>query len=375
MFQEFKLERWMSEHEQRVRYELADSGVPALSVRDLLELGLDLDRTLDVRLHYPEVNGSAEVRRRIAALYPHASAGTEVLVTVGAVEAGGLVVDALTDAGDKVAVMRPNYQQLAGVAANLGRRVTTFSLDPSQGWALSGDELERAAAGASLVAVCNPNNPTGHVLSAEERQLVVSVARQNDAWLLADEVYVGTEHDEDETVSLLGDYEKTVAISSFSKAYGMPGLRLGWVIGPERAVSSCWMRHEYATIATGALSMALAEFVLEPDVRKALFRRNRSYIVEGHRSIREWVSASPNLGVSASRATPVAFIHLRAGVSSVDFARNLVEEASVLVAPGEYFGGFDDHVRITAARHPEELEPALSLMSSVLGSMAVDATD
>jgi len=359
----------MSENEQRVRYELADSGVPAVSLRDLVALGLDLVRVLDTPLHYPEVNGSGPVRRQIAALYPDAARDAEVLVTVGAVEAGAVVIEALTERGDKVAVMRPNYQQLAGVAANLGREVTTFSLDPATGWSLGADEVERAASGATLIAICNPDNPTGHVLSAEERQLIISVAQRNGAWLLADEVYVGTEHDEHETESLLGHYERTVAISSLSKAYGMPGLRLGWVIGPPDAIASCWMRHEYATIATSALSMELAEFGLKPDVRQALFFRNRAYIVEGHRAIREWVSKSPNLSVTPSRATPVAFVHLEAGVSSVEFARRLVKEASVLVAPGQYFGGFDDHVRITAARHPDELLPALSLMSSVLESM------
>jgi aspartate/methionine/tyrosine aminotransferase len=363
----------MSAHEQRVRYELADSGVPAVSLRDLCDLGLDLDQVMATPLHYPEVNGSARIRERIAALYgTRPGPDFDVLVTVGAAEAAGLVVDALTEPGDRIAMMRPNYQQMAGIALNLNRNIVSFSLDPAAGWSLRPDELESSARGAKLVAVCNPNNPTGHVLSAEEREMVVTIARDNDAWLLADEVYVGTEHDGLETASLFGNYEKTVVISSLSKAYGLSGLRLGWVAGPAAAVAACWMRHEYATIATSALSMVLGEFALVPDVRVALFGRNRDYIVRGQVAIQEWVSDHPNLGITAPAATPVAFVNLGAGLSSLKYARQLVDKASVLVAPGQFFGGFDDHVRVTAARPLEDLKPALVLMSSVLDSMAPD---
>ena len=376
MFQEFALERWMSGHEQNVRYELADSGVPAVSIRDLMEMGLDPDRVLDTSLHYPEVNGSAEIRRCIAALYSASNApDVDVLVTVGAAEAAGVVTDALTEPGDRIAVMRPNYQQLSGLAMNLGRKVSSFSLDPMKDWSLDTEELRRAGAGAKMIAVCNPNNPTGHVLSSGEREMVLAVARENDAWLLADEVYVGTEHDGRETDSLFGKYDKTLAISSLSKAYGLSGLRLGWVIGPREAIASCWMRHEYATIATSALSMVLGEFVLEPAVRQALFSRNRAYIVRGHQAIRDWVSSTPSVSFVPAQATPVAFVHLGSNLSSVDFARKLVDEASVLVAPGQFFGGFDDHVRITAARRLPELQAALKLMTSVVESTAADAKD
>jgi aspartate/methionine/tyrosine aminotransferase len=363
----------MSDHEQRVRYELADSGVPAVTLSDLCALGLDLDHVMSLPLHYPEVNGSARIRELIASLYSVPPGGDlDVLVTVGAAEAAGLVVDALTDPGDRIAIMRPNYQQLAGIARNLGREVVSFSLDPDAGWSLRPDELESSARGAKLIAVCNPNNPTGHVLSADERRTVVSVARDNRAWLLTDEVYVGTEHDGRETLSLVGAYNKTLAISSLSKAYGLSGLRLGWVAGPPDAIAACWMRHEYATIATSALSMLLGEFALGARARAALFGRNRDYIVRGQSAIREWVSGHANLGITAPTATPVAFVRLGAGLSSLEFARQLVDRARVLVAPGKFFGGFDDHVRVTAARRLEDLQPALGLMSSVLDSMAAN---
>lgn len=370
-FEIFELERWQSSHEQDVRYELADSGVPAITLAQLAALGLDLDALADLPLHYPEVNGTALLRERIAALYPGAGP-SQVLVTVGAAEAGAVAIDALTRPGERIAFMRPNYQQLAGLARNRRCEIASFSLDADASWTLREEELVAAARGAALIAVSNPNNPTGHVLGEQERRLLVEVAREQDAWLLCDEVYIGTEHDGDETASLWGAYERTVVISSLSKAYGLAGLRLGWVIGPEHAVAACWRRHEYATIATSAPSMAVAEFALERPSRAALFARSREYIAAGHVAIAAWARSEAALGVrlAGSRATPVAFVGLPPGVSSVTFALRLVREADVLVAPGEYFGGYDDRVRITAARRLDELEPALALITAMLASVA-----
>ena len=291
-FRNFELELWQSAHEQDVRYELADSGVPAISLMGLRALGLDLDSLLELPLHYPEVNGTRPLRARIAALYP-TLAPDHALVTVGAAEAGAVVIDALTEPGDRIAFMRPDYQQLTGLASNRRRESVTFSLDPEQDWALDIDQLQRACApGVRLISLSNPNNPTGKVLSSDERLAVLDVARRHDAWLLADEVYIGTEHDGDETETLLGHYQKTVVISSLSKAYGLSGLRLGWVVGPQEAVAACWRRHEYATIATSALSMRVGEFALEPSNRAALFDRSRRYIAAGHGAINEWASTT-----------------------------------------------------------------------------------
>ena len=143
MFQEFELELWQSAHEQDVRYELADSGVPAVSLDELAGLGFDCDALMRLPLHYPEVNGTKALRGELADLY--SVTAEQVLVTVGAAEGGALVIDALTGPGDRVAVMRPNYQQLTGFAANHGREVMQLDLDPDEGWAVT-EQLEQACA-------------------------------------------------------------------------------------------------------------------------------------------------------------------------------------------------------------------------------------
>src|SRR5207247_9467906 len=98
--------------------------------------------------------------------------------------------------GDTVAVMLPDYRQTGGLARNFGAQVRGFTLRAEAQWELAPDEVRSAIApGTKLVVVTNPHNPTGHVLSTEMRQAIVSRAAEVGAWLLADEVYQGAERD------------------------------------------------------------------------------------------------------------------------------------------------------------------------------------
>lgn len=119
-----------------------------------------------------------------------------------------------------------------------------------------------------LVAVTNPNNPVGTILTEAEMDAVVAAADRVGAWLLADEVYRGTERLTDVvTPSFWGRYDRLVCVGSLSKAFGLPGLRLGWIVAPPGTVEEACRRHEYATISTGLLSMHLAEIALRPEAR------------------------------------------------------------------------------------------------------------
>ena len=259
----------MSEWENRVDVNLSESGVHPLTVGELLELsGTPLDALRDWRFHYPQANGLPELRERIAALYPGATAD-EVLVTVGAAEANYLAVTTLLEPGDRMAILLPNYMQVWGIARNRGIEVRELHLVEERGWSLDPAQLDEVVdEGIKLIAVCNPNNPTGRILTPEERGAIVGAAERVGAWLLADEVYRGAERTTDEeTPSFFGSYDRVLAQGSMSKAYGLPGLRLGWTVGPAETVRAMWRRHEYTTIATTALSNELATLALGPDVR------------------------------------------------------------------------------------------------------------
>jgi aspartate/methionine/tyrosine aminotransferase len=359
-FRPFALEEWQSRYEQGIEFQLADSGVQPVRLRELVELGVDLDALLDLPLHYPEVNGTRELRRRIADLYPGRTPAN-VLVTVGAAEANAIVVATLAGAADEVVAMVPSYPQVEGIARNLGCRVHTFRLDPDDGWRPDLAELEaRVTPSTTLIAVCSPNNPTGRVLDDDEMTQVVDVARRAGAWLLADEVYAGTERATGaETPSFAGRYERAIVVNSMSKAYGLSGLRLGWIVAPEDVIDALWRRHEYVTIATSALSMALSEVALRPAVRSRLLSRSRALVGRGAAVLEEWVAADPRrLSWVPPAAGSFGFVRVHTGEGSLSLAHRLRREAGVLVAPGACFG-FDDHVRICHAMSPERLPLAL----------------
>lgn len=192
-FQPFELERIMSKWEQTVEYNLSESGAHPATLRELLGDSLPVEELLATELNYPQVNGDLELRERIAALYPGATPDN-VLVTVGCVEANFIALQTLLAAGDEIVVMLPNYMQVWGISHNYGFQVKSFHLREERGWAPDLDELNEAVSERTkLIAVCNPNNPTGYILTPEEMDGIVAAAERVGAWLLADEVYSGAE--------------------------------------------------------------------------------------------------------------------------------------------------------------------------------------
>src|SRR4030042_6194261 len=143
-------------------------------------------------------------------------------------------------------MMLPNYMQIWGLSRNFGIEVKEFHLREERGWAPDLAELRDVVSKKTkLIAVCNPDNPTGYILTEEEMAGIVAVAERVGAWLLADEVYSGAERLTDtQTPSFWGRYDKVLAMNSLSKAYGLPGLRIGWVVSRADTVDQITARHE-----------------------------------------------------------------------------------------------------------------------------------
>lgn len=358
-FAPFQLEEWQSRWEGSVIHNLADSGVRAPTLRELEALGLDLAPLLDHSLHYPEVQGTEALRERVATLHPGA-VPEGVLITVGAAEAGMLAVDTLTRPGDDVCVLTPSYPQVEGLLRNRGCAVRTVRLDAARGWALDPGSLARAIpATTRLVVICNPNNPTGRVLRPAELEALRGRARSVGATLLVDEVYRGTEHDRAERPSLFEPDGKTVVLGSLSKAYGMPGLRLGWAVATPELTQALWRRHEYAAISAAGPSMVVAEQVLAPGLRERLLTRTRGLIEQGLGTLRTWLEDDgAALRWTPPEAAAFAFLHLPPGTDGDRWVVELRQRAGVLLAPGSAFG-HPDFVRLTYALDPDRLAEAL----------------
>jgi len=369
-FTPFDLEYTQSIWEQQVDINLTESGVHPIRLDELL--GDDQDKLaslLSTEINYPHVNGNPELRENIAALYDGARV-ENVIVTVGAAEANNVAMQTLMEPGDELATQAPTYKQVWGLAQNKGCDVKPFHLLPDEGWRLDVDELNAQVTDKTrMIAICNPNNPTGYIMTSDEMDAVIAAADRVGAWLLADEVYRGAERvQEEETPSFYGRYDKVLAIGSMSKAYGLPGLRIGWVVGPPDTVQDIWRRHEYTTITATMLSNILAGYALSPEVRPRLIKRTRDYIQNGFPILEEWLAGQNGLfSCTPPQASAVSFVRYHLDINSTELMEKLCREASVFVGAGDSFG-MDHHLRVAFGQEREVLQNAFARMEKTLQS-------
>ncbi len=367
-FQPFLMERMMSSFEQDVEFNLSESGVHPLVLRELLGDDPDgVELLLDSDLNYPHVNGIPELRDNIARLYDGAGPDN-ILVTVGAIEANYISTRTLLAPGDEIVIMLPNYMQIWGIAKNHDLKIRTFKLREDKQWSPDLDQLEDVvSADTRLIAVCNPNNPTGYILSEDEMDRIVAIAAKVGAWILADEVYRGAERETDrESPSFYGRYDKVLAIGSMSKAYGLPGLRIGWVAGPADTIDEIWARHEYTTITATMLSNKLAALALSPARRPRILERTRRYIRQGYPVLEKWMQSHGNIfSLTPPAAAAIAFVRYHLDINSTAFWDRLRREKSVLIVPGDHFN-MDHHFRISFGLPRAYLTAALDRIADLV---------
>lgn len=364
----FEMERWQSRHEHHVDYNLSDSGAHPYTLDELVrQTGVEAG---DQLLGYVQTNGTVPLRERISGLYPEA-APRNVVVTAGGAEANFLALWELVSAGDRVVFQLPTYGQTPGLARWLGAEVDSFRLREERGWEVEPGAARRAITpDTRLVVVTNPNNPTGARLSDRARREIVEAAAEAGAWILADEVYRGAELDGRETESLWGEHDRVLVTHSLSKAYGLPGLRLGWVTGPADAAERLWGRKDYTTIAPAALSDRLATAALDPANRSAILGRTRGLLRENLDRLTAWLDSRPGLfSYRRPEAGAICFVRYRMDVSSTELADRLRREKSVLLVPGDQFG-MDGYLRIGFGNPAAELEAALDRVGELVEGLA-----
>ena len=373
-FQAFEMERWQSTYEHAVRFNLSESGVEPLTLGELVEIaGLDraeLDGTL---IEYNPSDGSQALRAAIADMYAGAMPGN-VLVTNGGAEANFVITWLLCDPGDELLYVAPNYMQVPGLAANWGCTARPWHLREDAGWQPDPDELSALVTPATkLILVTNPNNPTGAVLSEETMESIVAAADSVGAWILADEIYRGAELDGVETPTFWGRYDKVLITSGMSKAYGLPGLRIGWAVVPEHLREQLWARKDYTSIAMGSLSDRLATDALRPDVRERILARTRGILNDNWPVLEDWMRARGDMFTwRPPRAGAIVYARYDLPIGGLELAERMRVEADCLIVPGEHFD-MPSYVRLGFGPGTERLREALSGCDSVLDSLHAKA--
>jgi aspartate/methionine/tyrosine aminotransferase len=369
-FEPFAMERWQSTWENRVRYNLSESGVHPLSVAELLSFaGQTPDAVAASRLGYPQSNGSEPLRAAIAALYPGATPDN-VLVTNGSAEANFCACWHLIQPGDRVAIVLPTYMQTWGLAKTFGARIAPIWLREELGWQPEPVEVDTAiAAGTKLVVVTNPNNPTGAVLAAESLGRIVRRAAEVGAWLLSDEVYQGAEREADPTPSVWGRGERVLVTNGLSKAYGLPGLRIGWSVAPAGLIAELWSRKDYTTIGPSVISDWLATRALEPVVRRKILERTQRILRANWPTLERWLASfGDQFTFRAPDAGAICYARYRSGINSSALAERLRRGHDVLVVPGDQFG-MDHFIRFGFGPPQADLEAGLGRVAEALRSL------
>lgn len=354
----FALERWMTIWETKVEFDIAESGILPLTVNDILALlppaerDATLARLLDTRLGYSEAPGSLDLRSALAATYRD-TGPDDILVTTGAIEANYLLFNVLLDPGDHVVAVHPAYQQLYSVPRAIGCDVSLWHISAEGGFHYDLDELERLVTPRTrLIVVNTPHNPTGALLSADELRRVYALAESVGARVLCDEAYRWLElPDNDPLPPPIRDLgERGISVGTFSKPFGLPGLRTGWIAAPAEIIAACWAMRDYISLSPGKLNDALALLAFRH--RDQITARTKAIVAQNLATAARWFAEQADLvSWTPPRAGLLALLSYRLDIPSRDLADRLAGEYSVMLAPGAAFG-YEYHLRLGVGQDP-----------------------
>ncbi|HMC58368.1 MAG TPA: aminotransferase class I/II-fold pyridoxal phosphate-dependent enzyme [Candidatus Solibacter sp.] len=298
--------------------------------------------------------------------YPGATPD-HIEVTNGTSEANYLLALALLSPGDEVALEVPNYMQFGGVPESLGAKVNRFRLRIDQDWEPDWEEFDRAVNQRTrLLYLSNPNNPTGSVLSVDAMQRIVARCEAMGTYLLADEVYLGAEIHRERTRSFWGMSDRAIVTSGLSKAYGIPGVRIGWMVGPKDVVEACWSQHDYITIGPNKLSDAVAQVAVKAANREKLYARTRAILQHNLPIVREWAAGFGRfLTFREPQAGALCLMRYHSGTPSYELCERIRVQQSVLTVPGAHLG-LEGFIRVWLGGKPEFLTEGLRRIGTEL---------
>ena len=347
----FKLERYFARYEFNVKYLLCSSDCESLSVGDLLAFEPDAEEGLRRHwLGYTESTGAPSLRQEICRIYSGIQP-EQVLVHSGAEEAIFLFMHAALQPGDHVIVHWPCYQSLFEIARSIGCEVTYWEARLQNEWAPDLDELNHSLRPNTRAIIINtPHNPTGYLMPQADYRAVTALAQERGIILFSDEVYRELEYDPANRLPPACDINPgAVSLGVMSKAYGLAGLRIGWIATHNAPVYARMAAlKDYTTICSSAPSEYLAELALRQ--RGQVAGRNLQIIQDNlslldaffakHADRFEWVRP---------KAGPIAF-PLLFGEDIEQFCHQLVTSLGVLLLPGTLYDHPGNHFRLGFAR-------------------------
>ena len=364
----FAVEIWMNEWETKCEMNLAETCVQSLTIEELLAISgqnaNDLSSLLGLKMTYGDIRGSDRLLSAISALYENQSPDN-IIVAHGTIGANMLVHKALVNRGDRVVAITPTYQQHYSIPASIGADVHQLRLKWEDRFLPDLDELrDLVTPDTKLIAMNNPNNPTGALIEEDMLAEIAAIAREAGAYILCDEVYRGINQEGSGTTKSIADiYEKGVSTASMSKAFSLAGLRLGWIAGPEEVIEAVSVHRDYDTISVGRIDDHFATMALEN--RDRILARSRT-ITRGNLALVEaWVESEPKLSWIKPRSGTTTLVRFDLPMTSRELCVQLLKETGVMFTPGEAFG-MEGYFRVGFANKPADIKDGLARVSNWL---------
>ena len=361
-FEQFDLERNQSLFENEVDFNLSESGVHPLKLSEILNEE-EQKEILNKELFYGYTNGTPDLRQRVADIYGTQFTSRNVLITSGSAEANFLSVMTQLNSGDEIIYMIPNYLQIYHLARSFGIKVNILPIRQELGWQWDIDELKSLLnAKTKMIALCNPNNPTGSLMSSKIMDKVIDIVKDRNIWLLSDEIYRGAELNGVECRSFAGATDKTIVNAGLSKAYSLPGLRVGWSVGSESYIEKAWSFHDFTVINVAYLSDWVASRILENSRRKKILNRTKKHLNQNLEMLLKWGKDVPELKISRPDAAAIIFAKINTSTSCEKLIFELRDNYSVLLTAGKWHG-LEGYIRIGYGTPKEYVRGGLDRIS------------
>lgn len=370
---DFGVERWMDIYENQCTYNLAETCVESLTIDQLLTLADKQDSILDelrpLRLTYGAIEGSTRLREAIASMYTRQTPDN-LIVTHGAIGGNALVYQTLVEPGDTVISVLPTYQQHYSIPESYGADVGILKLREENGFLPDLAELRSLVNDKTrLIAINNPNNPTGSLMDEQFLTDIAGIARSCGAYVLCDEVYRGTDQvGNGYTASIADIYERGISTGSMSKTYSLAGLRLGWIAGPKELIRAVAIHRDYNTISVGMIDDHFASIALEN--RAAILARNHDIVRTNLAILDSWVANEPAISYIKPKSGTTALLKYSLSISSLEFCTALIGQTGVMFTPGSALD-MEGYVRIGYANNRHVLEAGLARVSEFLANLRV----
>jgi aspartate/methionine/tyrosine aminotransferase len=367
----FGVEMWMNDYEDNCEFNLAETCVESLTIAQLIELSGSnddlLNELLPLKMTYGAIRGSDRLRAAISDLYSKQNTDN-ILVTHGTIGANSLVHQSFVSRGDRVIAVVPTYQQHYSIPESLGAAVQMLKLREDNNFLPDLDELRALATpDTQLIAINNPNNPSGSLMDQAMLEAIVNIAEDCDAWILCDEVYRGTDQaGSGKTASIADLYDKGISTAGMSKAFSLAGLRLGWLAASEEVIERVMIHRDYNTISVGMLDDYFATLALEN--ADQILARSQSITRGNLEILSEWVDQEPMITWVRPNSGTTALLKYDFEIPSRDFCLKLLEETGVLFTPGSALD-MEGYLRIGYANNPEILRSGLKQVSEFLANL------